>query len=756
MNIFLYNYYFFSLNLPIFNLLNISRISEYQDDYIVLKNPKLVELITFSLFQSQDSVPNDKSINSMSGVTNALSNKFEKKNKSISDDKNLLKAKKQKGRLMKSRRTTSENIKEVNLFVDDSNDFFISDSLVTNNIKSRKTNPKNKKKNKLKSDLSIESNSNNLLQKEHINDKKNIFISKPLTISELSNYIGIPEAEIITYLFLNKSLSVTINHLLDLDMIESIADNYGFNILRQLKTAGVVKPFSQQDLITSSKITRPPIVTILGHVDHGKTTLLDSILKTNLVDKEQGGITQNIVGYEITWIDAVQQCRIVFLDTPGHESFKSMRIRGAKVTDFVLLVIALDDGIKPQTFEVINYIHEMNLQCIVVGTKADKATSSVLKIKQDLAKHNLVTEDMGGNIPFIEVSAVNGQNIDMLLSKICSMSKAKNLCADTKQNGFGCIIESYLDKKQGPVANIVIQNGILKLGHFIASDNLIGKVKNIFSSSKSRIKSAGPSSVVQVLGFPVVPQAGSTFYSFDTEKDAKKYCKEFFSDLHLGHFSSLTKSLNTRITKDTTSDIKNLNLVIKTANQGSLEAILELFASTSQSKVQINLVHASFGDISHADLDLALATKSIIIAFNVNVSSQISRTLKKLEINFKLFSVIYDLLDYVKEMMFSLIEPEYDYILIGSATVKNIFKMNKGCVAGCFVDTGKLSKDSYIHVYRNNVMQYEGFIKSLKHMKSDVNEVLVSTECGLMLDFDSWQILDKIEAYELVKKAKTL
>ena len=514
--------------------------------------------------------------------------------------------------------------------------------------------------------------------------------------------------------------------------------------------------FQVKILMFHIELNRPPIVAILGHVDHGKTTLLDSILNTNLVNKEEGGITQNIAGYEITWMYNLQECKIVFLDTPGHESFKSMRIRGAKITDVVLLVIAVDDGIKPQTIEVINYINEMNLSCIVVGTKSDKGSSNVLKIKQDLLKYNLVTEDIGGNIPFIEVSAVNSKNIDVLLSKICKLSEAKNLYANTQQNGFGSIIESYLDKKQGPVVNVVIQDGTLKLGNFIVSDNLVGKVKSIFNSSKRRIKFSGPSSIVQVLGFSVLPKAGSLFYSFDTEKDAKKYCQECSIYSSSSDFNSLTKSLNTRITSDTHLDIKSLNLIIKTVNQGSLEAILELFANISQAKVQVNIINASFGDISNADVELALATKSSIIAFNVNVSSNISRMLKNFEINFKLFSVVYDLFDYVQEMMFDLIEPEYDYVLIGSAIVKTVFKMNKGCVAGCLVNDGKLSKNSYIRVYRNDILQYQGFINSLKHMKNDVEEALVSTECGLMSDFESWQSYDKIEAYELVRKPKTL
>lgn len=750
MNIFLHNCYFFPFNLLRFNILHMCFISEYQDDLIVLTNPKLIELITSGPSKSTDSLNLDTAVKSLADIDSPLPHKFEKKHKSISDEKDLVKAKKQKARVGKNRRTVSDEIKDVKILVDDSHDFFNNDSLSITSTKSRRVNAKNKKKNKLTLESSSSTNSKDLI------DEKSIVISKPLTVSQLSTHINVPEAEIITYLFLNKSISATVNDLLDLDVVTNIAKNYGFSILEQSQRTEVLDVAPSQNISVAPKINRSPIVTILGHVDHGKTTLLDSILKTNLVYKEDGGITQNISGHEIQWMYKSQERKIVFLDTPGHQSFKSMRMRGAKITDLVLLIIAVDDGIKPQTIEVINYINEMKLSCIIVGTKADKLSSNITKVKQDLLNYNLITEDLGGNIPFIEVSAINGTNIDLLLYKICELSDAKNLYADTQQNGSGHIIESYLDKKQGPVVNIVIQDGILKLGHFIASDNLIGKVKSIFNNGKSRIKFSGPSSIVKVLGFSVLPQAGSRFYSFDNEKDAKKYCKQSSNYSLAGNFNALTKSLNTRITSDTNLDIKNLNLVIKTGNQGYLEAILELFTNISQSKVQINIVHASFGDISNADIELALATRSSIIAFNVNVSSQISRMLKNFEINFKLFSVVYDLFDYVQEMMFDLIEPEYDYVAVGNAIVKTVFKMNKGCVAGCLVNEGKLNRSSYIRVYRSDILQYEGFINSLKHMKNDVEEALVSTECGLMSDFESWQPEDKIEAYKLVKKPKTL
>lgn len=759
-NIFSNSYYCLQSRIQSINNIVFCRYSEYEYDILTLNSPKLLGSRINSVSNSFDKANVGISPSNVVDGKNLSASKFDKKYKSTTHDQDVLKAKKYKSKLTKNRRSSSDDIRDVKILVSNSDDLLNNDSINKSDLKSRKVSSKSKKNKKLKfvesSNDSFKAITKGFDADQQVSTEKTIFLIKPLTVSELSFQLKVPAAEIITYLFLNRSISARINDLLDLDMVRTVSQHYGFSILKTSEKNNISDNLPKQFINSISTIQRPPLITILGHVDHGKTTLLDSILKTNLVNKENGGITQAISGYEITWKMDLKDYRLVFLDTPGHESFKSMRLRGAKVTDIVLLVIAVDDGLKPQTIEVINYISEMNLSCIVVFTKTDKLVGNTDSIKHSLSNYNLVPQEWGGKTPFVEVSARNGQNIDTLLSQICMMSETKKLLANSEDLASGMIIESYLDKKRGPIANVVVQNGTLKLGNAIISDHLIGKVKSLTNTSNDKINSSGPSSVVQVLGFTVVPQAGSFFRAFNTEVHAKAYIKESCTDYSNNKFNALIKSLNTRITSEININIKKLNLIIKADTQGSLEAILELLCSLSQSKVQINIVSANFGNISNADVELASATDALILAFNVSILSQISQFLKNANINFKIFNVIYDLFDYVKDKMLNLIEPEYDYVLTGSAVVKTVFKMNKGFVAGCLVNEGKLSKNSYIRVCRNGSCEYKGFITSLKHMKNDVDEVSVSTECGLMSDFELWQQSDIIEAYEVVTKRKTL
>nr|YP_009393314.1 translation initiation factor 2 [Symphyocladiella dendroidea]ARW61876.1 translation initiation factor 2 [Symphyocladiella dendroidea] len=742
--------------LEFFDVLNSYINLSYYDDILLLKNPKLLSIIGSRSLLSKSNI-NTSLKESVSSVTNS-SSKFERKHKVSSYEQDSMKPKKSKVKLMKSKRKTSDDIEDVKLFVNRSDDVFSQDLLNRSNKKLPKVNAKNKKKYKLKVDAS---QSDNRLQdfsqsKQDVNftqSDKSIVLNKPLSLQDLSLQLCVHEADIITYLFLNKNISATMNQVLDVSIVRCIAEHYGFSLI-ELSSVQKVDNHQQQYISRSSiTIKRSPIITILGHVDHGKTTLLDAILKTNLVSKEYGGITQAISGYEVVWNYNLQQMKLIFLDTPGHESFSQMRLRGAKVTDIVLLVIALDDGLKPQTIEAINYIKDMNLSCIVVITKSDKLLNNISKIKQDLANYNILCEEWGGEVPFVEVSAINGKNINLLLSRICTLSTTQNFFANPQDLATGTILESYLDKKQGSIANVLIQNGTLKLGDIIASGNLYGKVKSINNMSNIKIKFSGPSSIVQVLGFTNMPQAGLSFCVFHDEKSAKEYCGRHSNVKQL---DIALKSLNTRITLDASLDIKQVKLILKANTQGSLEAILDLLSNISQSKVQINIISASFGSISNTDVELAVATGSFILAFNVNILSQINSLLKKYKINFKLFYVIYDLFEYVKSMMLSLIEPAYDKVLVGNAVVQTVFNMNKGYVAGCIVNEGKINKKSYIHVYRHKSIVYEGLILSLKRIKSDVEEVVAINECGLMSDFDSWQDLDVIQAYELVAKEKTL
>nr|YP_009395592.1 translation initiation factor 2 [Vertebrata isogona]ARW64474.1 translation initiation factor 2 [Vertebrata isogona] len=730
---------------------------EYYDDILFLKDPKIISInVSNSNFvaESSDIISVDdknKNVNSL---------KFDKKYRSSTntDDKDSVKTKKNKGKLGKIKnKNDNSSIKKLTA---KSGDLFNNEIDSRSTLKLRKVSLKNKK-----NKLTNENNNDEIIlkdiDKEDVNQKsiafsessKNLFIDEPLSIKEFSLKINISEAELITYLFLDRGISATINEVLDLNMCTHLAEHYGFKLLKSKSNYAYSSNSISEYKSSSLMIKKSPIITILGHVDHGKTTLLDSILRTNLVDKEKGGITQSISAHEIFYQYQESEFKLLFLDTPGHESFKSMRLRGAKITDIVLLIIASDDGLKPQTIESINYIKEMNLDCIVVFTKSDKLNNNIQKIKEDLASYNFLCNDWGGSINCIAVSAFNGNNIDKLLSQVCEISKSQKLFVDPQQLASGIIIDAFVDKKQGPIVILIVQNGTLRMYDIIVSENFVGRVKSIISFSGIKLKLAGPSSVIKVLCFSSVPKAGSNFLVFSNEKEAKKYSNSYSNHQQ----NSLPANiLNKRISPNNTIHHKQLRLIIKSDTQGSLEAIIDLLSNISQEKVQINIIAASFGNISNNDIHLSMTTKSSILAFNVNALPQISSLIKKYSINFNIFYVIYDLLEYVKNLMLELIDPEYSIALTGNASVQTVFKMNKGLVAGCIVTNGKINAESYIHVYRKNIIVHKGYILSLKYMKNDVKEVLSPSECGLMSDFQEWEQSDLIEAYDTIIKEKEL
>nr|AZL88022.1 translation initiation factor 2 [Harveyella mirabilis] len=582
---------------------------------------------------------------------------------------------------------------------------------------------------------------------------KNIFFLHPISLKILSMRMNIPEAEIISYLFLHKSISVTSNDILDFSIVSHIIKQYSFQLLRLDIEDFISDKKIQSNINFFYQILRPPIITLLGHVDHGKTTLLDSILKSNFAQNEYGGITQSIVGYEMEWYFEAKIYKLIFLDTPGHESFNKIRLRGAQVTDIVLLLIAADDGLKPQTIESINYIKKMELSFIIVITKIDKAVDNINKIKKDLLHYDMLTQKSGCKTIIIGVSALTGQNIKLLLSKICMFSEIENLVADSNKLATGIILEAYLDKKQGPIASLIIRNGLIKLGDYICTSDALGKIKSITSLSNKRISSAGPSSMIKILGFDVIPSVGLLFQVLENKKDIKNYYLKYF---HKKKDKIFLQSLSTRISFNIDSRIKTIKLILKTDRQGSLEAIINLLLNIPQSKVQLNLIYANIGDLTNSDIELAHITNSIILGFHLKNSCSINNLIKQYSIKFKNLNIIYDVFDYVNKIMLHLIEPESYKVFIGHALVKTVFHVQKKCIAGCLVDQGKLTKMCFIQVYRKDILVYKGILKSLKQMRSDVNEILAINECGLMSDYDEWQEFDTINAYDLFFQKKIL
>lgn len=732
---------------------------EYSDAILNLNKPKLISLLNFKLNNTVLVSESTQMFNSSLNKNTDVSYNFDKKYRVNSYSQEDTVNKKNKSKLVKKKRNNSNNIGNDDIFMETKHDLFSKNTLDLSLLQSRKLDSKTKKKNRSK--LEKTNSDCNLLDLSDLNQKSSmnyqpeqnsVFINYPLTVEQLSSKLNIPEAEIITYLFLNKGISVTINQVLDVDAAKKIALHYNFTLLDFYDN--VQDDFVLQNTLSSSDtLKRPPIVTILGHVDHGKTTLLDAILKTNLVVKEPGGITQTIRGYETEFKYKSKTYKLIFLDTPGHQSFKEMRIRGAKITDLVLLVIAFDDGLRPQTIEAINYIKDMNLNCIVVITKTDDSNQNIDFILNNLSTYGLVCEEWGGDLRVIQVSALTGRNINTLLSEICIMSDDKNFVANPNLLASGTIFESYLDKKQGSIAYLVVQNGTLKIGDIIVSSGIYGKVKSIINLLSQKVILATPSSVVQVLGFPSLPNAGSAFHVVPNDKEAKQYCLSYSSPKNN---LNLFKGLNKSIKQAATYDFKEVKLLIKADTQGSLEAIIDLLISIPQSKVKLRIVSTSFGIVSNSDVELAAVTQSMIIAFNIDLPSNVMDVIKKNKIVFKKFKIIYDLYEYIKDAMLGLIEPSYDKVFIGRASVRTVFHMNRGVVAGCYVNQGKLLKMCHICVYRKDQVVYEGKLNSLKVIKNDVTQVLFDHECGLMCGYDLWEKDDIIDAYELVPIKKTL
>lgn len=747
---------------------------EKQDFIFLLERPKLVYLLenidsnsskseimmgTVFLKNIQEQKQEKPLIN--------FNNKFDKKNKNniklnedIENRRNRTKQKK-------------KNRSKINLV---SNNIFIEHTDIVSDVNVDSFNlalMRPAKVNKSKRKRLLKKNTvNNSISKKNIKDKKlststtsnqdidsqvlfskKIILDSPLTIQQLSDKLSIPEAAIITWLFL-QGISVTINQVVDISIATKVAKHYDFIISESANHNKSNDLFnsSHNDNIVNG-IQRPPIITIFGHVDHGKTSLIHSIRKTNSVSLEAGGITQSITAYEVDWQYMSSIHKLIFLDTPGHEAFTGMRLRSAEVTDLAILLVAADDGLKPQTIEAINHIMSRKIPYIVAINKIDKDNIDLVKIKEQLIQYNIIDKEWGGDSTIIAISALKDINIDSLLSSICELSQLQGFKANPEAFAEGTVIEGNLDKKIGPIATVVIKNGTLKIGDIIISGNMYGKVKLIVNPNKIKINQAGPSSIVQVLGFSSVPQAGLKFYCLDDEKEAKQLIAAKFNDSY-----SFSRLLNTRITLDTTStSFKQVNLILKTDTQGSIEAIINSFSQISQEKVQINIISSSLGSISDKDLDLAITSNSIILGFNITTSNNINVSADKLNIQIKTFDVIYNLLDYIKQYMLHLVDPEYDKVLIGLATVQTVFNINKGTVAGCIVDSGKLRKNAYIDIYHNSNLVYKGLLNSLKRLKDDVDEVSVGHECGVMcLDYNLWNSFDKIEAYELVEKKKVL
>lgn len=579
-----------------------------------------------------------------------------------------------------------------------------------------------------------------------------IVISRPVTIPELSELLVVNDTEIIKALFF-KGISVTMNQLIDVKTAILVGEEFDVEVkfLETQEDEGKKPEVLEKDSGNQEK--RPPIIAVMGHVDHGKTSLLDYIRNTQTAKKESGGITQKLGAYEVEVEYKDEKKKLVFLDTPGHEAFSGMRSRGIQVTDIAILVVAADDGVRPQTIEAIKYIQSSNVPLIVAINKIDKEDANVENIKQELSKYSLIPESWGGDTLMVPISAKQGTNIENLLELIVLLSEVENLTADPSALAQGTILEAHIDRTKGAIASLLVQTGTLKLGDILVAGDSIAKIRGILDSNGDRVDSVSPSSPALIWGLSKAPKAGDTFMIYLDEKEAKLAVQKA---QEMDRNNPVNQPINESYNLSDLDIKGKINLIIKTDIQGSVEAIVNTIYKMSHPKVQIKVLYAAPGEITETDIDFAYTSNATVLAFNTTLASGARKAAKNANVVIKESDVIYDLFDYVQDMIDLVVGPEYDEQFIGSAIVKNIFPLGKSFVAGSFVSEGKLVQGCHIKINRGDEIVYQGSLDSLKRLKDDVVEVKENLECGIFLkDFDGWAEDDVIKAFNLIEKKRS-
>lgn len=590
---------------------------------------------------------------------------------------------------------------------------------------------------------------------------ESITLTDNLTVRDLAQRLNTPETDIIRSLFF-KGIPVNITQTLDLETAKMVAEELEVIVETPEETSAAVKETEMLDADDLENLQlRPPVVTIMGHVDHGKTTLLDSIRKSTVASGEAGGITQHIGAYHVDVEHAGKQEQIVFLDTPGHEAFTAMRARGTRVTDIAILVVAADDGVQPQTKEAISHAKAAEVPLIVAINKVDKPESNPDRIKQELTEQGLVPEDWGGDTTMVPVSALKGDNLDELLEMILLVAEVEELSANPDRPAKGTVIEANLDRNRGPVATLLVQNGTLRVGDSIVAGSVLGKVRAMIDDMGQKVEAATPSFAVEILGLNDVPEAGDEFDIYPSEREARVVADQRAVEQRdtrlLQSMSSRRISLSTISAQAQEGELKELNLIIKADVQGSVEAIMGSLAQLPQNEVQIRTLLASPGEVTETDVDLAAASGAVIIGFNTTLASGSRQAADREGVDIRQYNIIYKLLDEIQGAMEGLLDPEEVEEDLGQVEVRAVFPVGRGAVAGCYVLSGKIVRNCKIRVRRGNKIVHQGDLSSLKRMKDDVKEVNTGFECGIgAAKFSDWKEGDIIEAYELVFKRRTL
>ncbi len=636
---------------------------------------------------------------------------------------------------------------------------------------SRKLNRENKKKDVKKDDLKTGSKRPNqgggrrpnqrlprALQRPNTQPKveekkevvKEITLPEKMTIRELADKMKMQPSVIVKKLFMD-GIMVTVNHEIDFEKAQEIALDYDIIAEPEVKVDVIAELLKEDDEDESLLVSRPPVVCVMGHVDHGKTSLLDCIRNTHVTDREAGGITQHIGAYMVT----VNDQKITFLDTPGHEAFTAMRMRGANATDIAILVVAADDGVMPQTVEAINHAKAAGVEIIVAINKIDKPSANIERVKQELSEYELIPEDWGGSTIFVPVSAHSGEGIETLLEMIILTAEVAELKANPKRMARGLVIEAELDKGKGPVATILVQKGTLHVGDFIAAGACSGKVRAMMDDKGRRVKEASPSTPVEILGLGDVPNAGEILVATENDKEAKHFAATFVSENknRLLEETKAKMSLDDLFTQIQAGNLKELPLIVKADVQGSVEAVKQSLVKISNEEVVVKVIHGGVGAINESDVTLASASNAIIIGFNVRPDVTAKAIAEQEGVDLRLYRVIYQAIEDVEAAMKGMLDPVYEEKVIGHAEVRQTFKSSDvGTIAGGYVLDGMFQRNCKVRITRGEEQIYEGVLASLKRFKDDVKEVKAGYECGLVFeDFSDVKEEDRVEAYIMVE-----
>ncbi len=577
-----------------------------------------------------------------------------------------------------------------------------------------------------------------------------ITVGDRITIKDLADKMKVQASQVVKTLFM-KGTMVTVNQEVDFAKAEEIALEFNCICEEEEKVDVIAELLKEEEEDTSSFPSRPPVVCVMGHVDHGKTSLLDAIRDTKVTAREAGGITQHIGAYTVS----INDSDITFLDTPGHEAFTAMRMRGANSTDIAILVVAADDGVMPQTVEAINHAKAAGIEIIVAINKIDKPNANIDRVKQELSEYQLIPEDWGGSTIFVPVSAHTKEGIDTLLEMILLTAEVLELKADPNRNARGLVIEAQLDKGRGAVATVLVQKGTLHVGDPVACGSCYGKVRAMIDDTGARVKSAGPSVPVEILGLSDVPNAGEVFMSFDSEKEAHGFADTFVAEgkNRLIEETKAKMSLDDLFSQIKSGNLKELDLIVKADVQGSVEAVRQSLEKLTNDEVVVKVIHGGVGAINESDVVLASASNAIIIGFNVRPDVQAKTTAEREGVDLRLYKVIYDAINDVEAAMKGMLDPVFEEKVIGHAEVRQIFKASGvGNIAGSYVTDGYFQRDCSVRITREGQQIFEGKLGSLKRFKDDVKEVKSNFECGLVIEgFNDVQELDIIEAYIMVE-----